>query len=178
MKNETSDKKYEILSDGSIVSHCSFIPVKVFRIRALKSFGNVKKGDLGGFVEGYHNLSQDGNCWIYDGSICCNNAKVSDNAKLKGFSTMIDDSALTDNAVVDKHSILTHSSIVCNNANVKNHSLITFNAIVEGDCVINKCSISSNGVVGGFVELHNVSVCDMKILNHKDVQGIKLKRFV
>ena len=91
---------------------------------------------------------------------------------------MIDDSVLSDNAVVDKHSILTHSSIVCNNANVKNHSLITFNAIVEGDCVINKCSISSNGVVGGLVELHNVRVCDMKILNHKDVQGIKLKRFV
>ena len=103
MKDETINKKYEILSDESIVCHSSFTPVKVFRIKALKSFGNVKKGDLGGFVEGYHNLSQDGNCWIYGGSICCNNAKVSDNAKLKGFSTMIDDSVLSDNAVVDKH---------------------------------------------------------------------------
>lgn len=78
---------------------------------------------------------------------------------------MIDDSVLTDNAVVDKHSILTHSSIVRNNANVKNHSLITFNAIVEGDCIIKKCQISSNGVIGGLVELNNVNVCDMKIVN-------------
>ena len=40
------------------------------RIKALKDFGDVKAGDLGGYIEDYKNLSHDGNCWIYD------NAKV------------------------------------------------------------------------------------------------------
>ena len=38
------------------------------------------------------------------------------------------------------------------------YSALSDNAVVEGDCVINKCSISSNGVVGGLVELNNVKV--------------------
>ena len=43
----------------------------VYRIRALEDIENkldfqldVKKGDLGGWVSGYHNLSQQGKCWI------------------------------------------------------------------------------------------------------------------
>ena len=36
----------------------------LFRIKALKDFGNVKKGDLGGFIEKTDNLSQEGNCWV------------------------------------------------------------------------------------------------------------------
>jgi len=54
-------KKYE-LTDISI----DFCGVKLFRIRALKSFGDVKEGDLGGYVEKEENLSQDGDCWIYE----------------------------------------------------------------------------------------------------------------
>lgn len=42
----------------------------LYRIQALKKFAIVKAGDKGGFIEKESNLSQDGNCWIYD------NAKV------------------------------------------------------------------------------------------------------
>ena len=40
------------------------------QIRALKFFGNVKKGELGGWIEDSTNLSQSGNSWVY------NDAKV------------------------------------------------------------------------------------------------------
>ena len=36
------------------------------RIVALKDFGNVKKGDLGGWVGSESNLSHAGDCWIGD----------------------------------------------------------------------------------------------------------------
>lgn len=36
----------------------------VYRIIALKDFGNVKTGDIGGYIESEYNLSQKGNCWI------------------------------------------------------------------------------------------------------------------
>ena len=35
---------------------------EMYQIRALKTFANVKAGDLGGYVESEHNLSQEGDC--------------------------------------------------------------------------------------------------------------------
>ena len=38
---------------------------KLFRIKALVAFGNVEKGELGGFIEKKDNLSHAGNAWVY-----------------------------------------------------------------------------------------------------------------
>lgn len=57
----------------------------LYRIKALKSFGDVKEGDLGGFIENEDNLSQDGNSWIYD------NARVYENARVYGNASIHDD---------------------------------------------------------------------------------------
>ena len=54
----------------------------LYRIKALKNFSNVRKGNLGGYVSSYHNLSQSGDCWIYDYAKVTGNAIVSDNAKI------------------------------------------------------------------------------------------------
>ena len=35
------------------------------RIRALKDFGNVKAGDIGGWIEKEENLAHEGDCWVY-----------------------------------------------------------------------------------------------------------------
>ena len=66
-------KKYK-LTEETINVNCKTL----YRIEALKDFGNVKKGDKGGFIENEDNLSQYDDCWIYD------NAKVFDNAKVYG----------------------------------------------------------------------------------------------
>lgn len=53
-------KKFELTED--------FIDVpgrKLFRIKALISFGNVKEGDLGGYIGKEENLSQYGYAWVY-----------------------------------------------------------------------------------------------------------------
>ena len=38
---------------------------KLFRIKALISFGSVEAGELGGYVEKEDNLAQDGDAWVY-----------------------------------------------------------------------------------------------------------------
>ena len=48
------------------------------RIRAIRSFNGVKKGQLGGFIESENNLSHDGNAWI------CSNAEVYGNVRVYG----------------------------------------------------------------------------------------------
>ena len=53
-------KKYELLIDDTI----DVFGVTLFRIKALISFGNVAKGDLGGYVEKEGNLSHSGDAWV------------------------------------------------------------------------------------------------------------------
>ena len=57
---------------------------KLFRIKALVTFGNVKKGELGGFVEKEENLCHIGNCWVSDDARVFGNAWVSGNARVYG----------------------------------------------------------------------------------------------
>lgn len=53
------DKKFELTTDTKM-----FLGRKLFRIKALISFGNVKEGDLGGYVEKESNLSHNGDAWV------------------------------------------------------------------------------------------------------------------
>ena len=58
------------------------------RVKALIDFSDVKKGDLGGYLEGDSELSHDGNCWIYDDStvvdsIISENATVADESRIE-----------------------------------------------------------------------------------------------
>ena len=82
-------KKYELTKE--FIEHCGR---RLFRIRALIDFGNVKAGDLGGYVEKEENLSQEGNAWVYG------NAKVYDNAKVYGNAKVYDNAEVCDNADV------------------------------------------------------------------------------
>ena len=36
----------------------------LYRIEALKSFGTVRVGDLGGYIESENNLSHEGTAWV------------------------------------------------------------------------------------------------------------------
>ena len=50
----------------------------LFQIEATANFGNVSKGDLGGWIEKEENLSQENNAWVYG------NARVSGDAWVSG----------------------------------------------------------------------------------------------
>ena len=47
---------------------------KLFRIKALISFGSVEAGELGGYVEKEDNLAQDGDAWVCDNAWVCDDA--------------------------------------------------------------------------------------------------------
>ena len=69
-------KKYELTTDTKIV-----FGKTLFRIKALMSFGDIKKGDVGGYVEKEENLARvSGNAWVYG------NARVFGNARVMWFS--------------------------------------------------------------------------------------------
>ena len=68
-------KKYEITNES-----INFRGVKLFRIRALQDFRDVKAGDLGGYIEKEENLSQYDYCWVYGNARVYGNAEVYGNA--------------------------------------------------------------------------------------------------
>ena len=73
------NKKYEFT--GEIKTEFG---VTLQRIRALLSFGAVTKGDIGGWISGEHNLSEDGNAWVYGEARVYGNARVSGEARVSG----------------------------------------------------------------------------------------------
>ena len=75
------------------------------RIEALKDFGHIHKGDKGGFVEGEKNLSQDGDCWIYD------DAKVYDMGFVLGNSKVYGDSVINKAVKIEGNSVIINSTI-------------------------------------------------------------------
>ena len=68
-------KKYEFTGEVKVKFGVTFK-----RIRALIDFGNVKKGELGGFIEKEENLSYAGNAWVYGDAEVSGNAEVYSNA--------------------------------------------------------------------------------------------------
>lgn len=67
-------KKYEFTGETKETGTC--IKITLRRIKAVVDFGDVKAGELGGWIEKEENLSNEGNAWV------CDNARVYDNADL------------------------------------------------------------------------------------------------
>ncbi|MFS1663334.1 hypothetical protein [Streptococcus sp. zg-JUN1979] len=73
-------KKYELLKDDYIKLYGTIL----YRIRALKDFADVKKGDLGGYIESGRNLSQFDESWVYGNAKVWGNAEVYGDAEVWG----------------------------------------------------------------------------------------------
>ncbi|WP_375639942.1 MULTISPECIES: hypothetical protein [unclassified Bartonella] len=88
-------KKYKLTDETIKVDR-----ITLYRIRALKDFGDVKKGDLGGFVESERNLSHDDNCWVGDEAWVYENAYVYENAKVYEDAEVYNNAKVGGNAIV------------------------------------------------------------------------------
>ena len=121
MKKE--EKKYTMTDDTIVVDGH-----KLSRIKALRDFGNVKKGELGGYISSEKNLSHYGTCWVSD------NAQVRDNAFVGGSAQVRD------------------SAIVCDFAIVRDSATVSEFAIVGGYAIVDDDSRVSGESIFGIVE--------------------------
>ncbi|QRG86054.1 hypothetical protein [Bulleidia sp. zg-1006] len=123
-KNEPlkEKKKYELTSETKMVGGR-----KVYRIKALTSFGDVKAGDLGGFVEKEENLSQTGKAWVFGEAVVTGNAVVEDDAVVRNYAEV------TGNAMIKGHAVVTGKAWVKDNAWVGDDALVEGNAVVKGN---------------------------------------------
>ena len=86
----------------------------LYRIKSLKDFKDVRKGDIGGFIQGYHNLSQSGNCWIYNNAQVFNRARVFGNAIVTDNAWVHGDAKVFENAKVSGKAHISYCTIFGN----------------------------------------------------------------
>ena len=130
--------KYEILKDEFIESNDR----KLYRIKALKDFLNVKKGEAGGYIESEKNLSQKDNAWVYG------NSRVSGNAWVSGDAQVYNNAWVYGNARVYGNAQVSGDACVSGNAQVSGDAHVSDDAWVSGDaCVSDDAQVSGNAQV-------------------------------
>lgn len=90
------NKKYELIEDSFI----EYPARKLYRIRALRDFGNVKAGDIGGYIEEEKNLSHEGNAWVGDDAQISCGASVTVDAQVYGNAKLFGNAVVTGKAQV------------------------------------------------------------------------------
>lgn len=113
------------------------------RIRALIDFKNVSTGDLGGYVESYDNLSQEGDCWVYHDAKVYNKARVTENARISDNALIYDMATVGDNVTVGGNACIFQKAVVYQDAVIDGYSSIFGQANVFGSVK-----------VSGFAKIH------------------------
>lgn len=119
------------------------------RIKAVRSFGCVHRGDLGGFIESEENLVHWGKSWIFD------NAKVFGNAKVLGDAKVTDDACVCGDAEVSHEATVAGNAKVCGEAQVSDSAWIRDTAQVSGKAMVcGRARVFDNANISG-----NASIC-------------------
>ena len=140
----------------------------LYRIEALKDFGDVKKGDKGGFVESENNLSQNGDCWIYDDACVYDGGHVDGDAKILGDARVYGNSLVTDKAVVTDNTVINGNSVIYGNAHVRGNAHIS-DAYVLDNVVVSNATIFCTDFIRGYAMIYG----DAKILCKQDYTVFK-----
>jgi hypothetical protein len=152
------DKKYELVPDQQII----VAGTTLYRIRALRDFGNVKAGSLGGFVRSERNLSQQGNCWIadeaqvYDEAVVSHAAQIFGCGRVYGHARVSDKGQVLGNAQVFENGWVFKNGLVFDNAKVFGEAQVRDNGLAYGDSeifgnvrVVNCGQVCGHARIGG-----------------------------
>ncbi|AII27939.1 hypothetical protein LD13_gp038 [Bacillus phage Bobb] len=154
----TEQKKYRLLEDTQAWARGR----AVYRIQAVRDFGNVSKGDLGGYIACEDNLSHSGNCWVYDEAAVIDNAQVLDNARVSNSAQVLKEAVVSENACVVGNAVVTDQAVVTGYADVSR------DAIVRGAANVRDYStVSEFAVVGRNAKIQD----DAMVLGHAKVIG-------
>ena len=103
---------------------------KVYQIEALRDFSDVRKGELGGWVEKEANLSQIDDCWVY------------------GDGAILQDAKVSGDAIVSESARVFETAEVFGKARVHGNAWVFQDAVIHGDADIGgKAEISGRKVI-------------------------------
>ena len=164
------NKKYEMLMDDSVTVEYENETHTLYRIRALRDFGNISKGTIGGYIESEKNLSHNGNCWVegnakvYGDACVYENAWVSGEAKLYGSAEVYGDAEVYGMADVYGNACVYDNARIYDNAWAHGTSVVRGSAEVYGDAGVHGLAdvhgdacVGDNAEVYGTTEVYGVA---------------------
>lgn len=97
----------------------------VYRVRALVDLPhhNVKAGDLGGFVEGEHNLHDE--AWVADNAIVCDNAALHRRSRAENYALVMGDASAWGAALIKDHATVNDFALVNQDATVSDYARVS-----------------------------------------------------
>lgn len=146
----------------------------LYRIEALRDFGDVKKGDLGGFIEKEENLSHNGDCWVYNLAYVFENARVLKAAKVLEFARVFG------NAIISNYAEVYGDSKICDNAKIGGYSKIHGRANIYGNSqVYDHAEIYGDTRIFDFAQIYghaliydNARICGYaRIYDNAEIHG-------
>lgn len=140
-----TNKKYELTNESMGL----FNSVTVYRIRALRDFADVKKGQLGGFIQHEANLSHEGDAWVYDNARVFDKARVIENARVEGDATVFGAAIIGRSATVGGSANVYNKAIVCDHAWVTDYANVCGMAIIKDEAVVlDRASVEGKALIG------------------------------
>lgn len=147
------------------------------RIKAVRSFGDVKEGQQGGLIQDESNLSHDGLCWVYKDGKVIELAKVYGDAKIfsgevSGVAKVFDAATVDDSKVLD-YAEVSGNSLVSGDSEVSGHAKVHKNAQVLNKSIIKDyAEVSDNAIVDASRVSDQAEVSDdAKVTDGSSVSG-------
>lgn len=125
------EKKYVLTETTATIGK-----TQLYRIKALRSFGDVIVGSLGGYIESEDNLSHEGNCWVYDEAKVHDHALVSGNGRIYGNTQLHDNTQVYGNGVVTGDVHLHDKAQVYGDAIIRGTSRLYNNVQIYGKGIV------------------------------------------
>ena len=120
--------KYKLTSNSKVIDDNT-----LYRIQCETAFDDVNVGDLGGWIQSESNLSQDGNCWVYDDAYISDNGNVSGDAVLKNMASVCMNADVSGTTTLLRHTCITDNAIIGGDSTIVNLK-------IDGD------AIATNGI--------------------------------
>ena len=147
-------KKYELTEETITL----FKDYMLYRIKALRDFGGIKAGDLGGYIEKERNLSHNGDAWLYEDAMVYGDAQVYGNARVYGEAEVYGEARIYGEAEVYGNAHVFGNAHVCDNAEVDEIAQVCGEAMVYGDALVRgnalvfgNAEVYGNAAIGGNV---------------------------
>jgi carbonic anhydrase/acetyltransferase-like protein (isoleucine patch superfamily) len=141
----------------------------LYRIKALKDFAKIKKGDLGGWVEKESNLSQNDECWLFGNAVVYGNAKVYgnacvfDNAKVYGNAVVFGNAVVYGNAQIYDNAKVFDSAEIYDNAKVFGNACVFYYTEIYGNVVVSDNAVATKEVKNIIGLPYNITITDKHI---------------
>ena len=155
----------------------------LYRIKALRDFGNVHAGEYGGLISEDAKLSSRGNCWVEKNAKLCKGSRLSGDAIIAGHA-VVSNSDVSLRAHIDGYYRVYDSTIsgdvaLLDKVNHPSYPDTVRDSALSGKGKFTNCNFS-NAEVSGFVEMYGSEILNSTVSNPEvkkvlKVSGTKIK---